>query len=155
MLAILLDVSGDGRIDDFLMGGTTLECLLREVECCLSSCRDFMSSASLLLLITNLGVCGLELWESIAALALQPKFQVRSTSSLASHKRQSEKRRNSRSRGVELRSAWKRGPRFMNMRPGSMSWIGRPFVERWRASSERIWAWVCSDVFKEVVTEQI
>lgn len=68
----------------------------------------------------------------------QSVFHPRSESSLASQMRQSEKRRNSRSRGWSLRSIWRRGPRLRRVRPGSISWNGRFGVARCRARRERV-----------------
>lgn len=133
---------GDSTSDSATIG--LISCVFR---------RD--SSASLLLLVRNMGglLRGLDDNEDSplvlgpppphpALLIPQSPFHARSVSSPASQMRQSEKSRNSRSRGWALRSIWRSDPRLRRVRPGTMSWKGRLGVERCRESKARVCACV-------------
>ena len=75
---------------------------------------------------------------------LTPFHSQRSPASLsplsrfAIQRRQSEKRRKSRSFGNEPPSSWKSEPRLRKVRPGATSWKGRLGVLRWRARRSRV-----------------
>ena len=72
----------------------------------------------------------------------------------ASHRRQSEKRRNSRCIGAGPVSTWYRDPGLSWVRPGLMSFRGRLGVALCRANKESIWVFVCREVFRESVTRR-